>query len=287
MDKDRLYYILDYNKAHINEIQSACQKFYLHIGRQTAAVITDIQMVAEMILNNMNYQFLRIPLKSKEIGAFQLRLNDASYLVLNTSKSLANNNFALVHELYHILIQKDSGGNSADIYLNHYDEDENEMMANAFAGFVLMPAEDFQLMSGLIKSKEINSEILKNTRYIRELSMIYTFMNYYKTTYMSVVIRCYELNVFDIKNTELLDFLLKNNSESAQRVLCKIQAEIKGTVSIMEPTLIDDFSDLYLKAKGIGERYVQMGAITEEDLQYRLDGMKKAYDAIKGEISCQ
>lgn len=287
MDKERLYYILDYNKTHMDQIQNSCQKFYCHIGRQNVAVISDIQMVAEMILDSKGYQFLRIPLKSKEIGAFQLRLNGASYLVLNTSKSLANNNFALVHELYHVLIQEDNKGNSAEVYLNHYDENKNEMMANAFAGSVLMPAEDFQLMTGLIKTKEISNEAIKINSYIRELCMIYTFMNYYKTTYMSVVIRCYELNVFDLKDDQLLEFLLANNSEDAQRMLCKVQAEVKGTVSIMEPTHVDDFETLYEKAKLIGEKHARKGMITEEDLKYRLEGMRNAYDAVKGEILCQ
>ena len=118
MDKEKLYKILEFNKSHSKEISTAKNVFYDSIGRQNPVVISDMQTLAQLIFDNRGYKFLRIPMKSKEIGAFQLRFNNSNYLVLNTSKSLANNNFAIAHELYHVLVQNNSTGNTADLYLN-------------------------------------------------------------------------------------------------------------------------------------------------------------------------
>lgn len=161
MDKKKLYKILEFNKTHSKEISIAKNTFYDCIGRQNPTVISDMQTLAQLIFDNRGYKFLRIPMKSKEIGAFQLRLNNANYLVLNTSKSLANNNFAIAHELYHVLIQNNStSGNIGELYLNNYDEIEEEQMANAFAGAIIMPTEDVRLVVGLLtNTKELSNEI--------------------------------------------------------------------------------------------------------------------------------
>lgn len=153
MDKEKLYKILQFNKSHNKEISAAKNIFYDCIGRQNPIVISDMQTLAQLIFDNKGYKFMRIPMKSKEIGAFQLRYNNSNYLVLNTSKSLANNNFAIAHELYHVLIQNNSVGNTGELYLNNYDEIEEEQMANAFAGAIIMPIEDVKSVVGLLEKE--------------------------------------------------------------------------------------------------------------------------------------
>ena len=242
MDKKKLYKILEFNKTHSKEISNAKSAFYDCIGRQTPTVISDMQTLAQLIFDNRGYKFMRIPMKSKEIGAFQLRLNNANYLVLNTSKSLVNNNFAIAHELYHVLIQNNStSGNIGELYLNNYDEIEEEQMANAFAGAIIMPTEDVRLVVGLLANKKgLSNEIKQEYPYIYELILVFALMSYYQTTYMSVVIRCYELEIFDTQDALLMDTLLSNNSEEEQKKLFKNipmrkgdRREIAGAVKVM------------------------------------------------------
>ena len=283
MDKEKLYKILEFNKSHSKEISTAKNIFYDSIGRQNPVVISDMQTLAQLIFDNKGYKFLRIPMKSKEIGAFQLRFNNSNYLVLNTSKSLANNNFAIAHELYHVLVQNNSTGNTADLYLNNYDEIEEEQMANAFAGAVIMPTEDVKSVVGLLEKKRVPIEEEQKHPYIHELITVFALMSYYQTTYMSVVIRCYELDIFDTGDSLLMNILLKNNSEEKQKELFRNMPMRKGDVSIMEPTGEDDFEKLFDEAKKIGEKNVAKGLITLEDLEYRLEGLRNAYLYVREE----
>ena len=283
MDKEKLYKILEFNKSHSKEISTAKNIFYDSIGRQNPVVISDMQTLAQLIFDNRGYKFLRIPMKSKEIGAFQLKFNNSNYLVLNTSKSLANNNFAIAHELYHVLVQNNSTGNTADLYLNNYDEIEEEQMANAFAGAVIMPTEDVKSVVGLLEKKRVPVEEEQKHPYIHELITVFALMSYYQTTYMSVVIRCYELDIFDTGDSLLMDILLQNNSEEKQKELFRNMPMRKGDVSIMEPTGEDDFEKLFDEAKKIGEKNVARGLITLEDLEYRLEGLRNAYLYVREE----
>lgn len=283
MDKEKLYKILEFNKSHSKEISTAKNIFYDSIGRQNPVVISDMQTLAQLIFDNRGYKFLRIPMKSKEIGAFQLKFNNSNYLVLNTSKSLANNNFAIAHELYHVLVQNNSTGNTADLYLNNYDEIEEEQMANAFAGAVIMPTEDVKSVVGLLEKKRVPIEEEQKHPYIHELITVFALMSYYQTTYMSVVIRCYELDIFDTGDSLLMDILLQNNSEEKQKELFRNMPMRKGDVSIMEPTGEDDFEKLFDEAKKIGDKNVERGLITLEDLEYRLEGLRNAYLYVREE----
>lgn len=283
MDKEKLYKILEFNKSHSKEISTAKNIFYDSIGRQNPVVISDMQTLAQLIFDNRGFKFLRIPMKSKEIGAFQLRFNSSNYLVLNTSKSLANNNFAIAHELYHVLVQDNSTENTADLYLNNYDEIEEEQMANAFAGAVIMPTEDVKSVVGLLEKKRVPIEEEQKHPYIHELITVFALMSYYQTTYMSVVIRCYELDIFDTGDSLLMDILLQNNSEEKQKELFRNMPMRKGDVSIMEPTGEDDFEKLFDEAKKIGEKNVERGLITLDDLKYRLEGLRNAYLYVREE----
>ncbi len=286
MDKKKLCKILEFNESHSKEISIAKNVFYDCIGRQNPTVISDMQTFAQLIFDRVGYKFVRIPMKSKEIGAFKLRLNHSNYLVLNTSRSLANNNFAIAHELYHVLIQRNlNSGNTGELYLNNYDEIEEEQMANAFAGVVIMPTEDVRSVVSLLENnKGLSDEIKESHPYIHQLLIVFALMSYYKTTYMSVVIRCYELGIFDTKDSSLMDMLLYNNSEEKQKILFNGMPMRKGDVSIMEPTHEDDFKKIFDEAMQAGKRNVERGILTKDDFEYRLKGLENAYLAVREDV---
>lgn len=277
MDTKKFYKILEFNKVNSKEIRKATREFYEIIEVQAETVIPDIQSLAGIILSNRKIGFWRVPLASEEIGALWIKLNNQEYIILNTSRSLAYNNFALAHELYHCFIQERVLGDDADIYLNNYEDDIEEMKANAFAGSILMPEVDFVRMVRLLNMAR---GIKSNKKYNDELVLVIMLMNYYKTTYMSVVIRCFELKIFDPLDTDLAKALLKYNNERRQKEICDKVAEKKGKMSIMKATKINDFQLIFSEAQSKGKEQVSRGIITEDDLKYRLDGMKNVYNSI-------
>lgn len=279
MEREQLLNIIKFNEENSREIQLACNLFYEMMGRDSAVVLSDIQTISRVLFEKVGYKLVRLPLKSKEIGAFLLKLNDAKYVVLNTSKIVANNNFALGHELYHTLIQQDEEYNSAEIYMENYEDNPIEKKANAFSGSIIMPKNDFILTSTLL-NKLPSTGVSNIHKYASDLLNILTLMNNYKTTYMSVVIRCYECGVFDKNDEEKMSFLLAQNDEKAiKKIFDKVSSRIPVSVQ-MEASYIDDFEMLYEEAKTEGQKSFELGWITEEDLKYRLDGLKSAYQQV-------
>lgn len=281
MEKDRFYGILEFNRENKKEIGIACMQFYNMLNRQNAFVIPDVQSLAKMLFTREGYKFVHIPLKSKEIGACQLRMNGQRYLVINTSKSLANNNFAVAHDLYHLMIQEPSSENVMEVYLDNYDEDKNEMFANAFAGSIMMPSEDFIQTATFMQNSLSLRKKEENAVYLNELTMVINLMEYYKTTYMSVVIRFFELELWDKSDEKLVDALLHQNKEDAQRKIFGQMAKVIGRPSIMEPTMEDDFEILMEEAATKGKKLLDMGFMTKQDYDYRMSGLKKYYESVK------
>lgn len=280
MDKEKLQRIIEFNKKKSKEISSACNEFYNELGRNRSFVIPDIQSVARTLFMQKGYKFMHIPFVETEIGAYQLKLNKKKYLVINTSKNLANNNFAVAHEIYHLLIQRQNEGDGEEVYLDTYDDNKDEQMANAFAGNILMPQSDFGLTYSMF-AKNVQGLIPEGKKYGREMMLILGLMGYYKTTYMSVVIRCFEMGMFDIGNDELVVYMLEKNDEE---ILTKIFEELSkkmGANSIMQPTYEDDYNILVTEAKGQYDYNYKHGLITKEDYVQRLAGMENTYQKVK------
>ncbi len=285
MKEEKLKKIVNHNEYKREEILEACYKFYTSIGRKSPTVLPDIQTVAGMIFADKGYKLIRIPLKNKEIGAFQLRLNGLNYLVLNTAKTLAYNNYSLAHELYHILIQKEEL-NSLDIFKEEYSDDENELMANAFAGNILMPEEDFVLISNRFLKIISGLDHTGVDDFFDQYFLITVLMNYFRTTYMSVLVRCFELRIFDINNDNLVKNLLINNKKENLLELCNNYAISLEESSIAEVSNVDDFEILLKDATRQGEEKIKRGLLTREDFEYKIQGMKRAHEEVVGN-KCQ
>ena len=243
-------------------------------------MISDIQALARTVFMEKGYHFIHIPLVDTEIGAYQLKLNGNKYLVINTSKSLANNNFAVAHELYHLIIQVDGRGDGEEVYINTYEDNNDEMMANAFAGIILMPGEDFILTAERIK-KNIVNHLKNNEDYIYEIATIIGLMVYYRTTYMAVAIRCFETRILDYEDDALVTFVLNNNDEDALRGIFDNLGARMGADSIMRATGEDDYRFLLDRVEEKKASYIQEGLLTEEDYNYRLAGLNQAYQQIR------
>ena len=277
MDKSRLLQILQYNRKHQDDTFRVCQEFYHCLGKDNPVVIPEVQIFVEYVLESNHTCFVHIPLKSKEIGAFHACINQVNYVVLNTAKSRANNNFALMHELYHLLFQKDESQYNYDVYLNNYSDDENEMAANAFAASMLMPREDFKKTAQIFLDRVV--DIPTSHPYMPYHGVVYGLMRYFATTYMAVVIRCFELKIFNECDDGLVEYLLDNNDYKMQE---DVFEHLSIETHIMKPSYEDDFEKkLYKKAEESGRKLVEQGLITEEDLIYRLKELRATYERLK------
>lgn len=285
MEIEKLKKIINHNSVHADAIAEACFRFYWTIGRSSPTVFPDIQMVAEMIFADKGYKLIHIPMKSREIGALQLRINGYNCLFLNTSRNRAYSNFSVAHELYHVLIQNEEL-NSFDIYREEYNDDENEMMANAFAGNIIMPEADFNVTFDNY-SRVIDGILRKEKeKYFKEYLLILLLANYFKTTYMSVVVRSFETHKLDIENESLAQDLLSSNDKEAFKGIFGKIAGLEQNNSLAEPTRQDDFKDWLEEATKQGEENVRKGLLSEEELQYRLGGMKECYrEVVENNVS--
>ena len=281
MDKKKLAKILSFNEENKERITSACNKFYSILGRGYAVVIPDMQALAKTLFMNEGFKILHIPMIDTEISAYLLKLNERKYIVVNTEKSPANNNFAIAHELYHILIQPDTAGDGEEVYIDTYEDNYEEMMANAFAGNILMPREDFITTAGFVRERMGLVSTVKG-RYYFEMAVILGLMSYYKTTYMAVEIRCFETAVLDFKDDGLVEFVLSKNCEKELKTVFDNLAVKVGADSIMNPTREDDYCVLLQEVKEKAQKYKADGTLTEEDYIYRLMGMEEAYRSICG-----
>lgn len=279
MQTDKFKKIIFHNDKYKAQIIQDCFMFYHNIGIQPFSVLPDIQSASEIILLDKGYKLIHIPMKSEEIGAVMLRLDGCNYVVLNTSRNVAYNNFAVAHELYHILIQKDNT-KSFDILTDEYTDDPNEMMANAFAGNIMMPDDNFTFVYDSVIKSLRNLYHEKSSDFFDEYFTVIMLMNYFKTTYMSVVVRCFETGKFDNRNDELISNLILNNNKNALAGLCSTYASYMGINTISEISYKDDFNIFLEDAQRKGRDNIQKGLLSKKDLEYRLEGMKKAYEEV-------
>lgn len=285
MDKKKLQEKINFIKEHNDEIDSACIRFYMRIGMgRLCGTIQDISSIADIIFRQEGYEIIHIPMDSSEIGAMLVKINDSKYLIINTERTIAHNNFAIAHELYHVLIQN-SSLNPIDVYKDSYEDDDNELMADAFAGRILMPTSDFNAAFSLFGKSIATflSSLEKDTNYMHQFFMVLLLMNYFKTTYMSVVIRCFEEMKFDINDNGLVEALLANNSEDLMLELCQTYAQNHCVESIMRKSRADDFEGLCEAAQKKAKELVNNNLMSQEDYEYRLEGLKRAYAFAKGE----
>lgn len=285
MDKLKLQEKLNYIKEYDDAINASCIQFYMKIGMEAnGCSITDIESFATLLFRQKGYEIIHIPMNSSEIGAMLVEINSSKYLVINTERTVAQNNFSIAHELYHVLIQQTSL-NPMDICKEGFENDDNDLMADAFAGRILIPTGELNRVYSFYEKylNEISIQNEKSAQYFNQFFMVLMLMNNFRTTYMSVVIRCFEEKKFDINNNELVDELLSHNTEDLIACLCEQYANKTQAESIMRKSRVDDFETFYLETEKQAKELVENNMMSEDDFVYRMSGLKRAYSLIKGE----
>lgn len=207
MKFDRFRSIVEFNKANMSKVTDSIRDFYSSVRIDCDGAILNIPQIVRQEAKKRKYIILEMPLKDREIGAMLYRSDFWGYIFINSSLSRANVNFAMCHEFYHILYGTNIVKQTIELYIGEkYVEEEHEKMANLFSGMMLMPEDSF---------KERYKQFCADSDNNSDLDTICKLMNYFKAPYMSVLIRCYELNLMDASG-ESLKMLLDNTSEEIE-----------------------------------------------------------------------
>ena len=110
-----------------------------------------------------------------------------------------------------------------------------------------------------------------------ETDTIIRLMSYYQVPYMSVLIRCLELDL--ITGSALSEQILgADRTEIKQRL-----ADLWIDESIMDASNKDDFSHLEILVERVGREYIEDEYMNERTLTKVLHNMRELYLKIKGE----
>lgn len=141
MDLKRLNDVLKHIEKNRESVQCTVKDFFQEADIPETASYVKVSAVIENFLKINKYLVLRIPLDDTEIGGVIAWHPGTNVVVINTSVPLANQNFALCHELFHLLEEGNRSHVTADLLNTEcYLTQENEYKANQFAGELLLPA---------------------------------------------------------------------------------------------------------------------------------------------------
>lgn len=139
MKIERLKNIIYFNRKTKERIKQLVRDF--SISNDINIETIDIRNVLRELCAKQNIKIIEIPIKDNEIGAIFYVYGKQTYILINSGIPRVNINFALAHELYHILVSDSAEKfSSGDVFIiNAYIDNENEKMANSFAAELLMP----------------------------------------------------------------------------------------------------------------------------------------------------
>lgn len=269
MDFEKFQRIILNNKRNKELVDEKLKIFYGEANMESGDDLLDIMQIARTLIIKTGFLLAEIPLKDAEIGAICYSGNGSKYVLLNSSLPRVNVNFSLCHEIYHILYQNHCIKESAELYMaDNYYEHEEEMAANCFAASLMMPEQGFTKMFNKFK---LESEETK-----AEIHVIAKLMNYFKAPYMAVLIRCYELELFEdgesLKKLLNIDIDIINNEFNA--------LWLNG--ELLEASRKDDFVKLLELVDKKGQYLVSRELMREMEFEKIKNNIKRIYEEIRG-----
>lgn len=267
MNIERLRRIISYSASNREEIDSKVKRFCSFAGIEYDSDLLNILQIVRFSFQKKGYLVFEIPFADDEIGALCYRGDGLGYVVLNTSLPRVNVNFAIAHEIYHVFFGSEEFVSKVEFVDDHYYEHEGEYSANLFAGMLLMPEVSFRRMYAKFKDESEGDEI----------GAIVRLMSYYQVPYMSVLIRCLELDLI-VGNAELNELLNIDRNQVKQQL-----TELWLDESIMEPSLRDDYIHIETLVGRLGREFVEDKYINERTVSKALANMRELYAKIKGE----
>lgn len=269
MNYERFKQIIEYSSRQREEMAHKVQDFYSTTGMSNEKGMMNLMQIVRPLFQTKGFLIIELPFKDCEIGAICYKGDALGYTFLNSSLPKVNMNFALCHEIYHVIYQKSEFMQKAELMNEHYYEYEEEFAANLFAGMLLMPEQSFSTMFRKFSQENTNKE--------SDLPVLAQLMSYYEAPYMAVLIRSYELNLLRAGST-----LKKLIAVDSNQVHSEFQNQWLNQ-RILEATGKDDFENFETVVKRFGEEYLKEGYINERTLRKSLENMRVLYHTIKGD----
>ena len=217
-------------------MDSKVAKFYSFTGISEDKDMLNILQIVRPALRQRGYIVLEIPFADEEIGALCYHGDALGYILINTSLSRVNANFAICHEIYHAF----------------YPQNEFES--------------SFRQMYRVFRAQSDNNE----------MDTLIRLMNYYQVPYMAALVRCYELGLTEsgmltqqlmeldkasirekIENlwldSSILDASNKDDYIAVERVVKRMGMEYLQEGYLNERTLrmvLQNMNSLYREIKG-------------------------------------
>ena len=266
MDIERFRKIIKYSEVNRNDMESKVKNFYSFVGMSSDKEVLNIMQIARPSFEKKGYLVLEIPFADDEIGALSYKGDALGYIVLNTSLPKVTVNFAICHELYHVLYPQNEFKTKVEFANHSYNGQPEEAAANLFAGMLLLPESGFRFMYAKFKTESENDE--KDT--------LLRLMNYYQAPYMAVLIRCCELGLPTINHLsdELLNFTLDAQKERLH--------ELWLDAGILDASQKDDYAHIEHLVNHVGAEYIQDAYLNPRTVEKVLQNMKQLYADIKG-----
>ena len=268
MDFERFKNIVQYNIEHQSEMKEKVQDFRETVGITQERNLPNLLLFARPMLDKENYIVLEMPFCDEEIGAISCRKRKGGYILLNSSLPRTNVNFALAHELYHVLYQKKVYGRKVEQYISdQYSDYEEEHEANLFAGMLMMPSLAFQYV--------MTRFLMEQTEEDTEITLFAKLMSYFEVPYMAVLIRCYELKL--LSDNKVLERLLNVD----KRMLEEEFARLWLNEELLRPTFRNEYGKFrnLVVEKGIDN--VKRGLMSEQTTNKIVKKMDSIYQTIR------
>lgn len=133
----------------------------------------------------------KAPINRESLSAFFLRKKSEFIIFINSSKTLGHQYFSAAHELYHYMYDKDMVGQVCNVARFNKHKSENERMADYFAVHFLMPETSvIRYINKNVRNKDV------------EINDVIKLQQYFKVSYLSMLIRLKELELIDSKQFE-------------------------------------------------------------------------------------
>ena len=267
MDSGRIKKIIAFSSDHKDEIASYVQRFYALGNIDRNSDLLNLLQIARRILFEKGYLVFELPFADDEIGAMCYKDDGIGYVVLNTSLPVVNSNFALAHEIYHVLLQQDQHIPKVEFAAENYYEHDEEYAANLFAGMLIMPENGFIRMFNKYKAESDDN--------IQDVFI--KLMAYYKAPYMAVVIRSLELDLCGWK--QISKDVLEYTKDQIRDRMFKLWLD----TSVLDASFRDDTSRIEMMIREYGQTYIKEGLLSNQVVDSVISNFHTLSSRIKGE----
>ena len=267
---ERFKNIVQYNIEHQSVMKEKVEDFREKVGITQERNLPNLLLFSRPMLDKEHYVVMEMPFCDKEIGAISFRKKNGGYILLNSSLPRINVNFALAHELYHVLYQNRTYGRKVEQYISEqYGDYEEEHEANLFAGMLMMPSTVFRYVMARFLMEQSDNDT--------EITVFVKLMSYFEVPYMAVLIRCCELKL--LPHSEIVERLLNVD----KRMLEKEFTRLWLNEELLCPTFRNEYGKFRNLVVEKGIENVKCGLMSEHTTKKIIKKMDSMYHIIRGD----